>query len=128
MYSTEFVSTLIEEFWQCYQTSIFLLVFIPFAFYAVSCIVYFSVYYDSGNWVDKTPEFENYTVKLILKVWIYVITLYMFSFEVFQMKDNGLKYITELINVADLCSTGLILYLLITEDFFSESESSTHIS
>ena len=30
LYSTEFVVTLIEEFWQLYQMSIFVIVFIPF--------------------------------------------------------------------------------------------------
>ena len=77
MYTTEFVVTLIEEFWEIYQTSIFLLVFIPFALYAIACVVYFSLFYDTDN------SGESSKVKQVLKVWIYMITLYMFSFEVF---------------------------------------------
>ena len=120
MYTTEFVVTLIEEFWEVYQTSIFLLVFIPFSFYAIACIVYFSLYYEP----DKINSGEDSLVKWALKVWIYIITLYMFSFEVFQIIDKGLMdYLSELSNWSDQLSTFLILYLLIGEDFLRDNSS-----
>ena len=33
MYNTDFVVTIVEEFWSLYQMSIFIAIFIPFCFY-----------------------------------------------------------------------------------------------
>ena len=45
LYLTEFVAVLIEEFWDLYQSSIFLFVFLPFVVYAGCVIIYFSNYF-----------------------------------------------------------------------------------
>ena len=45
LYLTEFVAVLIEEFWDLYQSSIFLFVFLPFVVYAMCVIIYFSNFF-----------------------------------------------------------------------------------
>ena len=44
----------------------------------------------------------------------------MFSFEVLQMFDKGWSYFNDLFNLADMASTALILFLLITEETFKD--------
>ena len=44
LFSTEFVEVLIEEFWERYQFSIFITVFIPFIIYALATVVYFTLH------------------------------------------------------------------------------------
>ena len=44
MYNTDFIITLVDEFWSLYQMSIFIAVFIPFLFYFQATITYFTFY------------------------------------------------------------------------------------
>ena len=44
LFGTEFITILIEEFWELYQMAIFLVVFIPFMIYAVACLLYFTLH------------------------------------------------------------------------------------
>ena len=120
IFTTECVVALIEESWKLYQGEIFLLVFVPFVVYAFTCLIYFSLFYDSKDWLGKPAITENVAMKTALKAWIYFFTVYMFSFEVLQMIDRGWEYFTGMFNLADLCSTGLILFLLLTEDSFDD--------
>ena len=44
MYNTDFVVTIVDEFWSLYQMSIFIAVFIPFLFYFQATLTYFTFY------------------------------------------------------------------------------------
>ena len=44
LFGTEFITILIEEFWEMFQVAIFVVVFIPFLIYAFACCAYFSLH------------------------------------------------------------------------------------
>jgi hypothetical protein len=78
LYNTEFVAVLIEEFWDLYQSSIFLFVFLPFVIYAMCVIFYFS------NYFLEHAEEKDITVGVqekVIKVLIYFLNLYLAFFE-----------------------------------------------
>jgi len=116
LYQTEFVRVLIDEFWDLYQTSIFLFIFLPFFTYAASVIFYFSYYF-----LDSTEENEQLgTSKMekTLKVMIYVLNIYIASFEVVQLYDLKSSYFSDFTNWVDMISTTLILFIMTSNDFF----------
>ena len=55
-----------------------------------------------------------------MKVLVYSLTLYMASFEVFQLIDKKWLYLTELSNWVDQISSLLIFGMVIKNDFFSD--------
>jgi len=80
LYQTEFVRVLIDEFWDLYQSSIFLFIFLPFFTYAACIILYFSYYFlDSG---EEDEGLGASTTEKTLKIMIYVLNVYIGSFEV----------------------------------------------
>ena len=44
MYNTDFVITIVDEFWSLYQMSIFIAVFVPFLLYFQATLTYFTFY------------------------------------------------------------------------------------
>ena len=58
---------------------------------------------------------------MVAKLFIYALTLFMLSFEYFQVIDNGWGYLKERTNWVDQCSSGLIFFMVLKNDFFPES-------
>ena len=44
LFGTEFITVLIDEFWDTYQMAIIIVVFIPFMIYAAACLIYFTLH------------------------------------------------------------------------------------
>ena len=83
LFSTEFVEVLIEEFWERYQFSIFITVFIPFILYAISTVVYFTL---NASRMQQSAVLGSMVdsgwIEYISKMLVYSLTFYMFSFEI----------------------------------------------
>ena len=86
MYNTDFVITIVDEFWSLYQTSIFITVFIPFIVYFFCTNYYFSFFLaipiderhpelDAGD-VDQLQGSEKILVCLI-----FILTAFFTAFE-----------------------------------------------
>ena len=104
-----------------YQVSILLAVFLPFLIYAIACIFYFTIYStrNTQNAINNDSEPEGW-FEYSMKVLVYSLTLYMASFELFQMIDKKWKYLGELSNWVDQISSLLIIGMVIKNDFYSE--------
>ena len=57
-------------------------------------------------------------MELISKMIVYSLTLYMFAFEVFQIKDKKCGYFLQLSNLVKQTSYVLTLVMLIKNDWF----------
>ena len=82
--------------------SIIVAVFLPFLIYAISCIFYFTIYSvrNTKNSINDIDEPEGW-IEYIAKVLVYSLTLYMLSFEIFQVIDRKWAYLGSLTNWAD---------------------------
>ena len=58
---------------------------------------------------------------MIAKLFIYALTLFMLSFEYFQVIDNGWDYLKERTNWVDQCSSALIFFMVLKNDYFPKS-------
>ena len=59
--------------------------------------------------------------EFVSKMLVYGLTLYMFSFEIFQVMDKKWSYFCELANWVDQISSLMVLGMLIKNDYFIES-------
>ena len=71
--------------------AIFLVVFIPFIFYAIACVIYLTIHQNRMAQLLISDEIDPPSIlEEVSKMLIYAISLYMLCFEVFQMKDFGI--------------------------------------
>ena len=116
LYTTEFVEAIVAEFWTFY-TIVFDYVFIPFLIRTFSCLIYFSYY------IQLPEGTEQSIVQWILKLLVYITTIYFAALESMQIWDKTMKdYFTDPYNWIDLSSAIMNLVLMVNHDFFATKQ------
>ena len=115
MLSSDFITTIVEEFWSTHQYGLFLLCFVPFLLLWHASIYFFSLCMSENADVNSAFQGMSSTVywRFCLQAEIIVFSLYLFYFELMQMIHKRLAYFVDLQNLIELSSTVLNIYLVI---------------
>ena len=121
MYTTDFMITIIEEFWNLYQVSIFLTCLLPFLVYLYAAVRYFSYYLSNLEY-----EIEHPWKRISLQIVIIVLTVYFTFFEVRQARKSLIRYLLEFQNLVEYSSSAINVLLVILDCYIAPEDQAGH--